>query len=53
MHEFKSALHYIKYYKLVLNAFLIKTLLSRFLKVPKLLQDLISTGYEFHKAGAV
>ena len=51
MQIFKSALHYIEHYKLVLNAFVKRNVLS-FLKVPRLLGDLIGNGNEFHMVGA-
>ena len=51
MQILKSVLHYIEHYKLVLNAFVKRNSLS-FLKVPRLLGDLIGNGNEFHMVGA-
>ena len=51
MQILKSVLHYIEHYKLVLNAFVKRNVLS-FLKVPRLLGDLIGNGTEFHMVGA-
>lgn len=39
------------YYKLMLNAFSKRNVLSSFLVVAGLLQDLIVNGNEYHKAG--
>ena len=47
MHIFKIALHYIKYYKLALNAFLKRNTQRYFLKITRLPQDLI--GYGIYK----
>ena len=47
MHIFKIALHYIKYYKLVLDAFLQRNTQRYFLKITRLPQDLI--GYGIYK----
>ena len=44
MHIFKIALHYIKYYKLALNAFLKRNTQRYFLKITRLPQDLIDYG---------
>ena len=47
MHIFKIALHYIKYYKLALDAFLKRNTQRCFLKITRLPQDLI--GYGIYK----
>ena len=47
MHIFKIALHYIKYYKLALDAFLQRNTQRYFLKITRLPQDLI--GYGIYK----
>ena len=47
MHIFKIALHYIKYYKLALDAFLKRNTQRYFLKITRLPQDLI--GYGIYK----
>ena len=44
MHIFKSALHYIKYYKLALNTFQKRNAERYFFKVARLLQALIGNG---------
>ena len=44
MHIFKSALHYFKYYKLAVNAFLKRNSQRYFLKVARPLSDLIGNG---------
>ena len=44
MHIFKSALHYIKYYKLALNTFQKGNAERYFFKVARLLQALIGNG---------
>ena len=47
MYVFKSTWHY----KLILNAFLNRNVESCFLKVARVLQDLIRNGYESNVAG--
>ena len=44
MHLFKIAFHYIKYYKLALDAFLQRNTQRYFLKITRLPQDLIGYG---------
>lgn len=51
MYVFKSTWHYIMDYKLVLNASLNRNVESCFLKVARVLQDLIRNGYESNVAG--
>lgn len=51
MYVFKSTWHYIMDYKLVLNDFLNRNVESCFLKVARVLQDLIRNGYESNVAG--
>lgn len=51
MYVFKSTWHYIMDYKLVLNASLNWNVESCFLKVARVLQDLIRNGYESNVAG--
>ena len=51
MYVFKSTWHHIMDYKLVLNASLNRNVESCFLKVARVLQDLIRNGYESNVAG--
>ena len=46
-----KTMHISKNYKRVLNTLLKRNILSRFLKVARLLQNLIGNGNEFRKTG--